>query len=444
MMTSCRFAVAAVLVSMVVGVAAPAVYGQVLPTYGSSPGVYVEPDGTVKRREVDEKNELATMRARMKAAGEAAKNEKLAVVSLPQAFAAAREAIAAGKPVPEQVRFLGGLTQVKYVFVYGAEKDLVIAGPAEPIHVLQGDDGYAVGTRTGRPLMRLEDLVVAMRVVRDARNQAFGCRLDPDPAAPQRIADVMGKMARASRPARIKAVQQATGPQQVSFFGSVPADTRFAFTTVAADYELKRYGLGLALHTVPGLGTIVDNTRAAVNMIWFELAYDPILVSAEGDAFGLSGKRLRVQAGSFDWDPKGATPKAFEFAKKMSDNLESLATQQPLVADLQNLADLSVLAALIQKDRLDEKAGWDRTWLLQASGDSMSSFPIAKVVTPKTADALAAYSNGSIAAGGVVLSPSRVLGTAYQVDEKKQLQSPRAKRDELRKQKQGSPAVVQE
>ena len=411
----------------------------ILPIFSPPPGVLIEPDGTVKRQEVDQKSELAVMHARAKAVAAAAKDEKLAFVSLPKAFAAAKQAVDAGQPIPEDVKYLGGLTQVKFVFVYPDEQDLVIGGPAEPVKVI--DDQRALGTRTGRPVMRLEDLVVAMRVVRGVGNGAFGCRLDPDPAAPERISDVMAKMAKASRAERIKAVQQATGPQKVSFFGGVPADTRFATATIAADYELKRYGMGLARHTVPGLGTIVDSTRQAVNMIWFELAYEPILVAPDGNAYGLRGPRLRVQAGSFDWDPKGATPKAFEFAKKMSQNLQTLGDTQPLVADLQNLADLSVLAALVQREKLDRKAGWDTAWLMR-SGDG--GFPVAKVPVPLNAEALASYSNGAIAAGGVSLAPARVVAGPTEKDEKQALGSPLARANELRKQKAGAAVVRQQ
>ena len=35
--------------------------------------------------------------------------------------------------LPDSIRYLEGLTQVRYVFVYPEEKDLVIAGPAEEI-----------------------------------------------------------------------------------------------------------------------------------------------------------------------------------------------------------------------------------------------------------------------------------------------------------------------
>jgi hypothetical protein len=414
---------------------------QVLPiqNVGAAPGVYVEADGTVKRREVDERSELSGMRTRAKAAADATKDEKLAFVSLPKAFAVARQAIEAGKPVPDDVKYLGGLTQIKFVFVYGENQDLIIAGPAEPVRVV--DELTAVGMRTARPVLRLEDLVVAMRTVQAARNNAFGCRLDPDPAAPGRISDAMAKLVRASRAERVKAVAKATGPQKVSFFGGLPADSRLALTTLAADYELKRYGLGLARSTVPGLGNGIDNSRQAVNMWWFELGYDPILVSPEGDAFALRGPRLKVQAGSFNWDPKGATKTAYDFAQRMTKNIEALAAEQPLIADLQCVADLAVLSALIQRDGLDRKAGWDTRWLLQTSGDPLSSFPVTKVVVPKFADALANYTNGSIAAGGVVLSPGAVVGGRRDTDEQKTIAGPKQAGDKLRAEK-SKPAVV--
>src|SRR3954453_23359776 len=65
----------------------------------TAPGVVIEPDGTIKRREVDEKHELAGRRARAKAVADVAKNEKLGYVSLPKVFAAAKAAIDAGKPI---------------------------------------------------------------------------------------------------------------------------------------------------------------------------------------------------------------------------------------------------------------------------------------------------------------------------------------------------------
>jgi hypothetical protein len=418
------------------GMATRTARAQIIIPVVTPPGVYVEPDGTIKRRQVDERDELAAMRARLKATQEAGKKEKLAYVSLPKAFAAAKAAIDAGQPIPDDVKYLGGLTQIRYLFVYPESNDLVIAGPAEPVQVL--DELHAYGKTTGRPVIRLEDLVVAMRVVHDVGRGAFGCRLDPDPASPARVRDVMQELARASRAERVKAVAQAIGPQKVSFYGNVPDDTRFALVMIAADYELKRYGLGLAHTTVGDLGTIVDNTRAAINMIWYALAYDPILVSREGDAYGLRGPRLKVQAGSFDWDPKGATPKAFDFVKKMSRNMEKLAVDQPLIAELQNLGDLSVVSALIQRDKLDTKIGWDTTWIRQPGDGKDGGFPVTKVTVPKTAEALSNYTNGSIAGGGAVLSPATVLAAAPEPDAKKLMEPAKLEAVELRRQNAGA------
>src|SRR4051812_25149336 len=79
---------------------------------GNAPGVWVDADGTVRRRELDDKSEMSMMRARAKAMVDADKNQKLGFVSLPKAFAAAKAAIDAGKPIPEEVKYLGGLTRI--------------------------------------------------------------------------------------------------------------------------------------------------------------------------------------------------------------------------------------------------------------------------------------------------------------------------------------------
>src|SRR4029079_8962352 len=103
----------------------------------------------------------------------AAKDPALAFVSLPKTLATARAAIDAGKPVPDELRYLRGLTHVRALLVHPDEKDLVIAGPAEPF-VVQDGGLYATGKRTGRPVMQLDDLFVAMRTADESRAGASG------------------------------------------------------------------------------------------------------------------------------------------------------------------------------------------------------------------------------------------------------------------------------
>ena len=369
------------------------------------PGVYIEQDGNVRCREVDQTKQLAELRARARSVAQAAKDEGLTFVSLPKTFAEARAAIDAGKPVPEQLRYLGGLTQIRYVFVYPVEKDLVIAGPAEPF-VVQENGLYACGKRTGRPVMQLDDLVVALRTAADPRGNVFGCRIDPDPKSLEISKGVMERYARKGRKERMAAMARELGPQKVSVFGTA-ADTRLAFVCVAADYKLKRFAMGLepAASQATGVGHGVDNSRAAANRYWFETSYEPLRVSPEGDAYEVRGGRLKVQAGAMDFDARGATKTATEFAKRFNDKIPALAVAEPLIAELQNVADLSLLATLIRHDRLDRKAGIDLSRLYDER-----TFPVKKVPVPVTADTLVSATAGSIAAGGVWFSPRKWVG----------------------------------
>ena len=371
------------------------------------PGVWIEQDGNLKSREVDPDKQLAAIKSRAKSAAAAAKNENLAFVSLPKAFAEARSAISAGKEVPQDVRFLGGMTRLRYVFVYPDERDVVIAGPAEPYAVAQGGL-FATGNASRRPVLQLDDLVVALRTAYDGRGKVFGCRIDPDPKSVEISNDVMKRFANRSRRERMDAMAKALGPQKVSVFGT-QADTRLAYVLVAADYKLKRFAMGLepAAAGAPGvaIGHAVDNTRSAMNRFWFETSYEPLRVAPDGNAYEIRGRRVQVKAGAFSFDPRGATEKAMAFAKKFTDKVPALSVAEPLVAELQNVADLSLLASLVRHDRIDQKTGWDARWVLEES-----AFPVKKVPVAATADTLVAFTGGSIVAGGVMFNPAQVVG----------------------------------
>jgi hypothetical protein len=394
------------------------------------PGVWIEQDGNVKSREVDAKHQLAEIKSRAKSAAQAAKGEKLAFVSLPKLFAEARSALSAGREIPEDLRFLGGMTRLRYVFVYPETQDLVIAGPAEPFTVAPGGL-FATGKLSRRPVMQLDDLVVALRIAYDSRGKPFGCRIDPDPKSVEISNDVMKRFAKKSRRERMDAMARELGPQKVSVFGTA-ADTRLAFVLVAADYKLKRFAMGLepAAAGAPGIGIghAVDNTRSAMNRFWFETSYEPLRVAPDGNAYEIRGERVMVKAGGFVFDPRGATEKAMAFAKKFTDRVPALAVAEPLIAELQNVADLSLLASLIRHDGIDRKANVDTSWLLDESG-----FPVTKVPVAATADTLVSHTGGSIVAGGVIFNPSQVVGGGpRQTDDEGGLQKSREQVNRMR------------
>jgi hypothetical protein len=173
-----------------------------------------------------------------------------------------------------------------------------------------------------------------------------------------------------------------------------------AFICVAADYKMKRIALGLEEAPVPGIGAAVDNSRGAASRIWFEAAYEPLLATEDGTAFELRGQRLQVKAGEEPFDPKGATHRAEAFAREFTKKMPQLCTVVPLFADLQNLADLAVVATLIRNDRLDEKTRWENMTRIRAA----VGWPVAKFPVTDKAQTLVNYVNGSIAAGGVSIS----------------------------------------
>lgn len=360
----------------------------------SAPGVIIDTNGFVHAREGDDRQDLAAMRKRAKDAPEAAKHEQLAFISLPKLFAQAKAAIDAGQPIPEELRYVGGITQLRYVFVYPEEKDLIIAGPAEP---WTASGVNAFGKRSGRPVLQLDDLVVAMRTSEANGGKLFGCGIWPDPKSVKIAEQIAQQMAARPRSERADALRKALGPQEVKVFGTWP-DTRMALVCVAADYKLKRMALGVeSVPTVP-IGNAIGAGRSAANKYWFKASFDPLLVSADGNAYQIRGQRLAVDCGMFDFDPRGATEKAQAWTKKFSAAMPALTTAVPLYADLQNVADLALFSNLLRQDRLASKVGWDTSWVMSEGG-----YPVTKVPAPKTAETIVNFTNGSMAAGGVMM-----------------------------------------
>ena len=103
--------------------------------------------------------------------------------------------------------------------------------------------------------------------------------------------------------------------------------------------------LGDVLMTTPAIRALSGAGRPARREI-------TLLTSPAGDAYELRGPRLVLKAGAFSFDEKGGTETAKTFAKNFSAKITQLATVTPLYADLQNVADMSVVAALIRKDCL--------------------------------------------------------------------------------------------
>src|SRR5262245_44083273 len=144
--------------------------------------------------------------------------------------------------LPDDLRFLAGMQRIQYVLVYPEERDVVLAGPGEGWKV--DDDGNIVGVTTGRPVLRIEDLLVAFRTVDNARQGGISCSIDPTPEGQQRYEALMAKGGLKAGAGALKAVAHAFGPQAISVTG-VPADSHLARVLVSSDFHMKRIAMKL-------------------------------------------------------------------------------------------------------------------------------------------------------------------------------------------------------
>jgi hypothetical protein len=362
-------------------------------------GISVDVNGVVQFRQQDARAELDRIRGR----GRVGSGEKinLRYVSLPRTFADARAALQAGRELPPEVRHLQGLTRIDYILVYPEEHDLMIAGPSEEVD--EANPLQPRGRLTGRPIVQFDDLVTALRMTSAERAQPFGCSIDMPPDSLAKSQEIYRTHKNGPRAKYVRALAAAVGPQEIRLFGT-PEDSRTAFVCVAADYQLKRYSLNLDAVPVPGVGHPIDNSREAGNAFWFETMYEPLLESPDGNAFQIRGQRLQIKCGQVPFDTRDATATAKAFAKRITDKMQQLAHAAPIYADLQNLADLSLLGALIREEKLAAKAGWDFSWAMDDE-----KCPVRKIPVARETATLANFSSGSVVAGGVKLSFSTVV-----------------------------------
>lgn len=370
-------------------------------------GVYIDAGGVLRTRKVDAGDKLRELRKKAK---ELKPDENLKFISLPRLFAAAKEKGA----LTDEMKYLGGMVKLEYVFVYPDEKDLVIAGRCEPVDA--SFPQRPVGKLTGRPVLQLDDLVVALRTCGPGKDgTVFGCLIAQTTEAQVAMVETLKSMTDVvkNKPDKRRevadAMAAAAGLQPVEFFKIEPK-TRFAYVCVEADYLLKRQALGLDPSPVKGLRShlaMKTSPDTIAHRFWFETMYEPVRVAADGGAYEIRGQSLQIKTRkSFMQEDAEPEPIAKAYADSVTKHFTALSEHLLAYADLANLADLSVLAALIAEDKLAEKVGWDLEWVLK-------EYKVAEVDVPKNAETLVNYNVTSktviYAGGGVVLNPFDAL-----------------------------------
>lgn len=285
---------------------------------------------------------------------------------------------AMGLPIEDSMRNLAGLQKIKYVLVYPETGDIVLAGPA-------GDwtrdaDGRMVSTETGRPVLQLDDLVVLVRTAFDG-DGVFGCSINPrneNLAKAKEFLDASAKqpLKPSQREAWVQKVRDLVGRQDIKVFGVDPR-TRVAQVIVEADYRMKMVGMGLeegVLGVESYLDTVkpaADGTMPPIDVLrwWFTINYDAVQATESRDAFELRGQGVKVLSENELLTQRGEqvhTGKSEElnsrFADSFTKHFGALATKYPVYADLQNVFDLALVAALIRSEDLPGQTNWHNTF----------------------------------------------------------------------------------
>jgi hypothetical protein len=358
-----------------------------LPTFGIS----IDAEGTLDARlfkEFDRKLLLERLAA-AKAARQGdlwapAKLRKVSLVRLERALAAE---IAAGRQPDAAMRNLAGLTRVQYVFCIpamasnapaplGQPGDVIIAGPAEPWALDPAE--RAVGLVSGRPVLQLDDLAVALRAFPpDLQNRPFfGCSIDPEPEGLARLVEFQRTIPRqirederaAAAAAIVKGTSEALGRAEIRVFGISPR-THFAHVLVEADYRMKRIGIGAEAPPVKMttfLGALNSAPQGTLQRWWFTPDYKCVRLAPDKLAAELVGQGVQLLAedkligedGSLA--QAGAKPnKASElFTLSFTRKYPEIAAASPVYAQMRSLIDLAIAAALIRRLEYYDQAAW--------------------------------------------------------------------------------------
>ncbi|MDA8563335.1 DUF1598 domain-containing protein [Mariniblastus sp.] len=294
------------------------------------------------------------------------KSTSMRMISLRGLEDAVNETHRTGKQLSAEVQYMAGLQRVEFVILSPETNDVILAGPAEGWKISAG--GSIVGATTNRPVIHLEDFLVAMRTV-DAANEGSGISvsIDPTEQGVKQLTQFYKQLAQGGGfdPSLEDKIENVLGDQQISLTG-VPQDSRFANVLVAADYKMKRIAMGLEASPIKALPSFLDlavNGKAKVVRMsprfWMECNYQPLAKSDDGQVWQLRGQGVKTLCEETVVSRDGTERvKPNRFASKWADlmtkNFDDLAAADSTFGELRNVMDLSVIAALMKQQQMTQ------------------------------------------------------------------------------------------
>lgn len=356
-------------------------------------GVEIGADGVLKMKVFDARLNKAHMQAASaKLDRDLARPSELRKVSLNRLEAAVADAIAKGRPVTDDMKGLAGLTSVEYVFYFPETKDIVLAGPAEGF--VPDLSGRMVGINSGRSIIELQDLIVALRAFGPGRGAANVISVSIDPTkdgllAMQQFLGRLGAVTPSDDVRIANGLRQSLGLQTVTFKGVSP-ETHFAQVLVEADYRMKLIGIGLEkppvkIESYVSRANPRDVSRNAMERWYFTPNYECVRVSDDhfamqlvGDGVKLIGENERVTAEGGRVNNAAVNKASQAFVQQFTAKYDELAAKSPIYGQLRNLINISIASAYIQQQDFYGQSGWT----MEVFGNE-AAYPVETYNTPK-------------------------------------------------------------
>jgi hypothetical protein len=171
----------------------------------------------------------------------------------------------------------------------------------------------------------------------------------------------------------LRELQKRLGFQDVDVQG-VPANTRVAQVLVEADYRMKLIGVD-KMDGGPNIPSYFDLLKRSGNTggaplealrWWMTMKYSAILHSSDRSSFEIQGSSVLVQSENQFVNAHGqhvptgvSEPMNRLFAQNFTNHYGELAQRDPVFADMQNIFDLGMVAALCRQEHLHERARWN-------------------------------------------------------------------------------------
>jgi hypothetical protein len=277
---------------------------------------------------------------------------------------------------------LAGLQRIQYVLINPKTNHLILAGPAGDWQV--DPSGIIVSTETGHPVVRLDDLLTLWR--RQNTGAAFGCSITPRQQALAETQEYLNRTAnQAIEPSNRKdwltGLRDSLGKQDVEFFGTTP-DSHMARVLLVADYHMKLIGMGLA-DGVDGVSSYLDTVQLAADgsappmsvlRWWFTLTERPIKANTTRDAFEIPNGGVQVLSENELLAARGQRIHTNQsddlnrrFAESFTEHFAQIADKYPVYGELQNIFDLALVLALVEREQLVGRSGWQPALLEDAA-----------------------------------------------------------------------------